>query len=83
MAVFIPFSYKPYFREAHWRWWRTPEIVGTKAAGSAFSIFAGDGGGRFWFDPEMKKLTERAMRDGTKLSSDLVTDETYKPKGMP
>ncbi len=79
LAVFIPFAHQPFFREAHWRWFRAPGPPGTKISSTAFALFDESTGGRFWFDPDMKKLTDRAMRDGTKLSSDILIDKTFKP----
>jgi microcin C transport system substrate-binding protein len=79
-AGFIPMYMVPYFRQAYWRYWRTPKVAATKLSDSAFAPFGSATGGLFWFDEELKKETQAAMKSGKKFEAVTIVDKTFKAK---
>jgi len=77
---FVPTFMVPYVRQAFWRWWRLPEIPGTKHSGDLFDPFGSSGGGLFWYDKKVHDETKKAMKRKTKLQPVTIIDETYKMK---
>ena len=82
---FVPTFMTPYGRQAYWRWWKLPDIPGTKNTecyydidDSLFDPFDGNLGGRFWYDEKIHKETLKAMKKGIKFESVTIIDETYK-----
>ncbi len=76
--AFVPTFMVPYVRQAYWRWWRLPEIPGTKHSESLFDPFGSAAGGLFWYDRELHEETKKAMKKKTKLNPVTIIDETYK-----
>lgn len=80
-AVFVPFFMVPFIRDAYWRWWRFPTPPATKATeDSNFAPYSERSGGLFWFDEDLKKETEDAMKSGTSFAPVTIIDKTFKPK---
>ena len=80
IGAFVPTSTAPYVRQAYWRWWRLPEIPGTKESTSLFSPFSAGTGGLFWYDQQLHEETKRMMKKKKKLPPVTIIDETYKMK---
>ncbi|MFO7739046.1 MAG: hypothetical protein R6V46_11265, partial [Desulfatiglandaceae bacterium] len=78
IGAFVPESMRPYERDAYWRWWRLPEIPGTKHTGSLFSAFDSFTGGLFWYDEPLHKETKDAMKKKERLPPVTIVDTTYK-----
>jgi microcin C transport system substrate-binding protein len=76
--AFVPTFMVPYVRQAYWRWWRLPEIPGTKHSESLFDPFGSATGGLFWYDEELHQETKKAMKKKIKLKPVTIIDETYK-----
>jgi len=76
--AFVPTFMVPYVRQAFWRWWRLPEIAGTKHSGDLFDPFGSSTGGLFWYDKELHDETKKAMKKKKKLQPVTIIDETYK-----
>ena len=53
IGAFVPTFMVPYVRQAYWRWWRLPEIPGTKHSGDLFDPFGTSSGGLFWYDKDL------------------------------
>ncbi len=75
----------PYVRNAYWRWVRFPEVPGTRLLGSrAPYVFDYNGafdvsdGGQLWIDPEIKKETLAARKQGKAFAPVTRIDTTYK-----
>jgi len=75
---FVPTFMVPYVRQAFWRWWRLPEIPGTKHSGDLFDPFGSSAGGLFWYDKELHEETKKAMKKKIKLQPVTIIDESYK-----
>ena len=80
IGAFVPTFMVPYVRQAYWRWWRLPEIPGTKQSESLFDPFDPATGGLFWYDKDLHEETERAKKKKKKLPPVTIIDETYKMK---
>ena len=78
LNAFVPTFMVPYVRQAFWRWWRLPEIPGTKHSGNLFAPFATFTGGLFWYDKQLHEETKKAMKQKAKLEPVTIIDETYK-----
>jgi len=76
--AFVPTFMVPYVRQAFWRWWRLPEIAGTKHSGNLFDPFGSAIGGLFWYDKQLHEETKKAMKKKKKLQPATIIDETYK-----
>ena len=74
---FVPAFMYPYVRQAYWRWWRLPEVSGTKWSDSIFEPFDSSTGGLFWYDEKLHKETLNAMKKGIKLEPVTIIDKTY------
>jgi microcin C transport system substrate-binding protein len=79
-GAYIPTSTVLYVRQAYWRWWRLPEIPGTKESTSLFSPFSPGTGGLFWYDKQLHDETKKMMKKKKKLPPVTIIDETYKMK---
>ncbi len=74
---FVPTFVRDYFRIVYWRWWQFPKVPATKLSSGAFSAF---GTGIFWLDPEIRKETLAAMKNGETFEPELIIDKTFKIK---
>ena len=74
ISAFMPLFYSGYTRLAYWRWWRFPDVPATKA----YSPFSPLQVGTFWFDPDLKKETEAAMKSGKTFKPETIINTTYK-----
>jgi len=78
-AAFIPTFVIPYFRNAHWRYWKFPKVPATKMSGSTFDLFGTSGaGGLFWLDQKEKDETQKARKEGRKFAPANIVDKTFK-----
>lgn len=78
IGAFVPTSMVPYIRRAYWRWWRLPEIPGTKESGSLFGPFSSATGGLFWYDKQLQEETKKAMKKKRKLPPVTIVEEIYR-----
>lgn len=78
VGAFVPTLMVPYVRQAYWRWWRLPEVPGTKLSESLFGSFDSATGGLFWYDKDMHEDTEKAMKEKRTFSPVTNIDETFK-----
>ncbi|MGB5987608.1 MAG: extracellular solute-binding protein [Desulfobacterales bacterium] len=78
IGAFVPEAMRPYFRQAHWRWWRLPEPLATQHSSSAFSPFDSMTGGLFWYDGRRHEETRNAMKKDIPFEAVTRVDETYK-----
>lgn len=78
IGCFVPTFMVPYTREAYWRWWKLPEIPGTRHSGSLFSPFDSTTGGLFWYDRQLHEQTKKAMKQKKKFAPVTIIDETFK-----
>ncbi|MBN2443132.1 MAG: ABC transporter substrate-binding protein [Spirochaetales bacterium] len=74
---FVPWFMIPYVRQAFWRWWRLPDIPGTKSTDNLFEPFDTKFGGLFWFDKDMYDETQKAMKSGKTYTPVEIKDQTY------
>jgi microcin C transport system substrate-binding protein len=77
-GCFVPTFMVPYTREAYWRWWRLPEVPGTRHSGGLFSPFDSTTGGLFWYDKKLHEETKKAMKQKKKFAPVTIIDETFK-----
>jgi microcin C transport system substrate-binding protein len=77
---FVPTFMVPYVREAYWRWWRLPEIPGTKNSNDLFDPFGTATGGMFWYDKKLHEETLAAKKKKIKLPPVTIIEETFKMK---
>lgn len=82
IGPFVPTFMVPYVRQAYWRWWRLPEIPGTKSSGGLFDPFDIATGGLFWFDQALYDETQVAMKAGRTFEPVTRIEETYKMKSL-
>ena len=75
---FVPTFMVPYVRQAFWRWWRLPDIPGTRHSGDLFDPFGSTTGGLFWYDKQLHEETKQAMKKKSSLKPVTIIDETYK-----
>ena len=80
IGPFVPTFMVPYVRQTCWRWWRLPDVPGTRHTNDLFDPFGSATGGLFWLDSALKKETEEAMSASRSFSPVTVVDETYKMK---
>jgi len=78
VGAYVPEATAPYTRVAFWRWWRLPEIPGTKHSGNLFSAFDSSMGGLFWYDKALYEETKKAMKKDKPLAPVTLIDETFK-----
>ena len=78
IGAYVPTSTAPYVRQAYWRWWRLPEIPGTRESTGLFSPFSPGTGGLFWYDEQLHEETKKLMKKKEKLPPVTIIDETYK-----
>jgi microcin C transport system substrate-binding protein len=81
MSAFIPLYQVPYIRHLYWRWVKFPKIPGTKTSTSLFEPFEpweSKYGGLFWIDEDVKKETQKAMKEGKAFKPVTIIDKTYK-----
>ncbi len=77
-GAFVPTFMVPYVREAYWRYWKLPDIPGTKMSGGLFDPFGSATGGLFWFDKDEYDKTKAAMKKKEKFEPVTIINETYK-----
>jgi len=82
IGCFAPSFMVPYVREAYWRWWRLPQIPGTKHSDDLLDPFNSTTGGLFWFDETLYTETKKAMKDDRVFESETIIDKTYKMKSL-
>ena len=75
IGAFVPTFMVPYVRQAYWRWWRLPEVPGTKHSESLFDPF---GTGMFWYDKSLYEETREAMKKKETFKPVTIIDETFK-----
>ena len=80
IGAYVPTSTAPYVRQAYWRWWRLPEIPGTRESTGLFSPFSTGTGGLFWYDKQLHEETKKMMKKKEKLPPVTIIDVTYKMK---
>jgi microcin C transport system substrate-binding protein len=80
IGCFVPTFMVPYVRQAYWRWWRLPEIPGTKMSLDLFSPFGSTTGGLFWYDKNFHEETKDAMKKKKTFQPVTIIDETFKMK---
>jgi microcin C transport system substrate-binding protein len=80
IGCFVPTFMVPYVREGYWRWWRLPEVPGTKQTESLFDPFSSSSGGLFWYDKALHEETLDAMKSGKTFDPVTIMDETYRMK---
>jgi microcin C transport system substrate-binding protein len=78
LGAFVPTITLPFVRVAYWRWWRLPEVPGTKETSNLFAAFDSATGGLFWYDEEIYEETKKAMKKGRKFEPVTIVNETYK-----
>lgn len=78
IGAYVPEATAPYVRQAFWRWWRLPEMPGTKHSGNLFSAFDSSTGGLFWYDKTLYEETKKAMKKNTPFPPVTLIDETFK-----
>ena len=78
IAPFVPTFMVPYVRQAYWRWWRLPEVPGTRHTSSLFDPFSSFTGGLFWFDKQLEKETRQAMKKKITFEPVTIIDDTFK-----
>jgi len=83
IGAFVPTTTIPYVRSAYWRWWRLPEVPGTKLSGGLFAPFDSMTGGLFWYDAVLHRETEGARKKRVKLAPVTLLDETYRRVSEP
>ena len=79
LGVYVPTFMIPYTRQAFWRWWRLPEVPGTKSTENLFNPFGSTTGGLFWYDKRLHEETKKAMKKKTAFEPVTIVDETFKP----
>lgn len=77
IGCFVPTFMVPYIRQGAWRWWRLPDVLGTKHTGDLFAPFDSATGGLFWFDKTLYDETKKAMKKKQPFPSETVVDKTY------
>ena len=80
IGAFVPTFMVPYVRQAFWRWWRLPEIPGTRHSDDLFDPFGSSAGGLFWYDKQLHEETLKAKKKKEKLPPRTIIDETFKMK---
>lgn len=76
IGCFIPTYMVPYTRIGYWRYWRVPDVPGTKG-GSAFSVTDANSGGMFWFDQTLYDKTTAAKKAKKTFPPTVDVDTTY------
>ncbi len=88
IGTFIPSYMIPYARQIYWRWWKLPDVPGTKnSEDTVFHPFVDytngfSTGGLFWFDEKVYKETKQAMKKGIKFKPVVFIDKTYMMEGL-
>ncbi len=77
IGAFIPTFMVSYVRQAYWRWWKLPDVPGTKMSDSLFDPFGSGTGGLFWFDQDVYDNTKKAMKKKETFEPVTIIDETY------
>lgn len=75
--VFIPSTMTPFTRAGFWRWFKLPEVPGTRSSDSLFDPFNPAYGGLFWSDNRIKVDTLSAKRSGGGFPAYSHTDTSY------
>ena len=78
IGCFVPTFMVPYVRQGAWRWWRLPEVLGTKHSGDLFAPFDSTTGGLFWLDKALYDETKKALKKKQPFPPETVIDTTYK-----
>ena len=78
ICPFVPTFLIPYVRQGYWRWWRLPEVPGTRNTDDLFDPFSSTTGGLFWYDKKVHEETKAAMKSGNTFDPVTTVDETYK-----
>ncbi|RXJ72004.1 ABC transporter substrate-binding protein [Veronia nyctiphanis] len=74
-SVLVPGYMAPFSRGGHWRWVKFPSNPMTKQTISAFDPVEIS---NFWIDTDVKKETEKMMKQGKTLEPIVVIDEQFK-----
>ncbi len=80
IGSYVPTYMIPYFRTAYWRYWRAPDVPGTRLSDALFDATDATRGGLFWFDPTLHAETEAAMKSDRTFPPVTLIDETYRVK---
>jgi microcin C transport system substrate-binding protein len=75
IGAFVPSYMVGYTREAFWRWWKFPEVPGTKHSDVLFDEL---GSGLFWLDQTVKDQTLEAMKNKNTFEPVTRIDTTFK-----
>jgi microcin C transport system substrate-binding protein len=82
IGSFVPTFMVPYVRQAYWRYWKLPDVPGTKTSGGLFDPFSSSTGGLFWFDKDEYDKTKAAMKKKDKFKPVTIINEIYKMKSL-
>lgn len=77
-ACFVPTFMVPYVRLGYWRWMKLPQFHGTRRSENLFEPFDTTVGGLFWVDPDIKKETLDALKQGKTLEPVTIIDKQFK-----
>lgn len=77
IGCYVPTFMVPYVRQGAWRWWRLPDVLGTKHTGDLFAPFDAATGGLFWFDKALYDETKKALKKKQPIPPETVVDKTY------
>ena len=78
IGAFLPTFRIPYVRQGYWRWWRLPEVPGTKLTDDLFEPFSSLSGGLFWYDKALHDETLKAKKRKRKLGPVTRVETTFK-----
>ena len=73
-ASFVPGFVQPGYRLGHWRWVKYPEGFNYKYSESAGQLFV------HWIDPELKKETIQARKDGVTFPAQINTYDQFETR---
>ena len=88
IGAYVPSYMIPYARQMYWRWWKLPDIPGTKnSEDTLFHPFVDytngfSTGGLYWFDEKTYKETKQAMKKGIKFEPITIIDDKYMMKSL-
>ena len=83
IGAYVPSYMIPYARQMYWRWWKLPDLPGTKnSEDTLFHPFVDytngfSTGGLYWFDEKVYKETKQAMKKKIKFDPVTIIDKTY------
>jgi len=82
IGCFVPTFMVPYVRQGAWRWWRLPDVLGTKHTGDLFTPFDSTTGGLFWLDKALFDETKKAVKKKRPFPPETIIDTTYKMSSL-